>query len=46
MTETVYSLKIFQWIERDVVDNIILNCEDRPFWSGEIIMMEWEKSNW
>jgi CRP-like cAMP-binding protein len=45
MTETVYSLKIFQWIERDVVDNIILNCEDRTFWSGEIIMMEWEQSN-
>jgi cGMP-dependent protein kinase len=46
MTETVYSLKIFQWIEKDVVDNIILNCEDRPYWSGEIIMMEWEQSNW
>ena len=45
MTETVYSLKIFQWIERDVVDNIILNCEDRVLWSGEIIMMEWEQSN-
>ena len=45
MTETVYALKIFQGIERDVVDNIILNCEDRAFWSGEIIMMEWEQSN-
>lgn len=45
MSETVYALKIFQWIERDVVDNIIINCEERNFWEGEIIMMEWEPSN-
>ena len=46
MTDTIYSLKIFQWIERDVVDKIILGCSEKKFWDGEMIMMEWEPSNW
>jgi CRP-like cAMP-binding protein len=45
MTETVYALKIFQWIDKDVVDNIILNCRDKTFGEGEMIMAEGETSN-
>ena len=45
MTETIYSLKIFQWIEKDIVDKIILSCHEKSFWNWEIIMMEGEESN-
>jgi len=46
MSKTVYLLKIFQWIEDDIVDKIILSCDEKKFWSEELILMEWEPSNW
>ena len=45
MPESIYSLKIFQGIERDTVDKIIKNCDERKFVDGEMILVEWEVSN-
>ncbi len=46
MPETIYNLEIFKWITNDVIDNIIQNCENREYPKWEMIIMEWEKSNW
>ena len=46
MTETIYNLAIFRWIERETVDSIISNCEEENFAAWEIIMMQWADSNW
>lgn len=46
MFERIYSLKIFEWIDIDVVKKIIINCEVREYSNWEIIIMEWEESNW
>jgi len=45
MTETIYNLAIFRWIERETVDSIILNCDEENFAAGEIIVMQWAESN-
>ena len=46
MTETIYNLAIFRGIERETVESIILNCEEENFWAWEIIMLQWDESNW
>ena len=45
MPESIFNLRIFQWIERSVVENIILMCEEREFESGHIILTEWAETN-
>lgn len=46
MPESIYSLEIFKWIPNEIVDKIILNCEDRFFKVWEVIIQEWDESNW
>ncbi len=46
MPENIYSLKIFEWIDKDIIDSIIENCEMREISNWEIIIAEWEESNW
>lgn len=46
MPESIFALEIFKWIPRDVVENIIANCPEKNFSQGEIVIMEWEESNW
>ena len=46
MFERIYSLKIFEWIDKEIIDNIIKNCEVRKYLQREIIIMEHEESNW
>ena len=45
MTETIYNLAIFKWIERETVESIIANCEEENFAEGELIMIQWTPSN-
>ncbi|RAL57603.1 hypothetical protein BLD25_01575 [Candidatus Gracilibacteria bacterium GN02-872] len=45
MFERIYSLKIFEGIDKEIIDNIIKNCEIRKYLQGEIIIMEHEESN-
>lgn len=46
MPESIYSLKIFEWFDKEVIDSIINNCEIRAISSWEMIIVEWEESNW
>lgn len=46
MPENIYNLEIFKWISHDVIEHIILNCNDRLYSVWEMIITEWEKSNW
>ena len=46
MLESIYNLEIFKWIDHDVIDGIIIQCEEREYSKGEMIIIEWEKSNW
>ena len=45
MLEAIYNLKIFSWMDKEIVERIILKCEEEKFSKGEIIIAEWEKSN-
>ena len=45
MIESIYNLEIFKWVERDVIENILLNCEERKYSTGEMIITEWMISN-
>lgn len=45
MFERIYSLKIFEWIEKETISKIIKECEIREYLEWEIIMMEWAESN-
>jgi len=44
--DNIYELKIFEWIDTNIVEDIINNCEHRIFQDGEIIIMQAEESNW
>jgi len=46
MSEDIYSLKIFNWIKKDIVEQVINNSPEKAFKSGEIILLEWTSSNW
>lgn len=46
MPETLFNLKIFKWIEKSVVEEIILNSDEKSFKTWEIIILEWAPSNW
>lgn len=45
MPESIFNLRIFQGIDRSVVENIIISCEERDFEQGSIILTEWAQSN-
>lgn len=46
MLESIYSLKIFHWFDKEIVDSIVNNCEHRKYSMWELIIAEWEMSNW
>jgi len=46
MPESIFNLKIFRWIDKEVVEDIILHSNEKSFSESEIIMLEWEDSNW
>ncbi len=46
MPESIYSLKIFEWFDKEIIDSIINNCEIRYITAWEMIIVEWEESNW
>ena len=46
MPESIYNLEIFKWIDKSVIDSIILECEERKYSAWEMIIIEWEESNW
>lgn len=46
MPESIFTLKIFHGLDKSVIKSIIDNCESRDYWDGEMIIMEWEESNW
>lgn len=45
MPESIYNLSIFQWIEKETIDKIITNCEERTYDEHTMILMEGEESN-
>ncbi len=40
------NLKIFDWIESQIIDNILATAKVEYFNKGDIIFTEWEASNW
>lgn len=46
MPETIYNLEIFKGIDKNIIDSIILECEERKYSAWEMIIIEWEESNW
>lgn len=46
MPENIYLLKIFEGIDKDIIKDIVKNCELREYSSQEVIIMEGEESNW
>ena len=46
MPESIFKLKIFNWIDKEVVEDIIVNSEEKEFKTWEMILTEWDSSNW
>lgn len=42
----IYDLQIFSGIEKNEIDDLIKNLRKEIFKSGEIIIRQWEESNW
>ncbi|MCP4524170.1 MAG: cyclic nucleotide-binding domain-containing protein [Candidatus Gracilibacteria bacterium] len=45
MPESIFALKIFQGIEKDIIQSIIDSCDIRHYEEGEMIIIEGEMSN-
>lgn len=45
-SNNIYSLKIFEGFDKEIVDKIVNNCETRKYDKWNIILFEWEESNW
>jgi len=45
MENNIYNLGIFKWINKEVVDEIIMQAPIENFKAWEIIILEWDKSN-
>ncbi len=46
MPKDIYSLEIFKWIEKEIVDNIVNNCPTKEYKNWDTILIEWNDSNW
>lgn len=46
MSESILNLEIFKWIDKNIVEEIILAAPEKTFESWEIILLEWSESNW
>lgn len=46
MPESIYSLEIFKWIDKETIDNIVNNCPIKEFKKWETILVENDESNW
>lgn len=46
MPENIYHLKIFAWIEKEIVDWIISSAPIKSFDKWDLIIKEWDLSNW
>lgn len=46
MLEKIYSLKIFEWIDKNIIDDIIESCQERQYTSWEVILKQKAPSNW
>lgn len=44
--QEIYSLKIFNWVDKNIIDLIIKNSSIEKFNPWEVILSKWEKSNW
>lgn len=42
----IYDLQIFSGIEKNEIDDLIKNLRKEIFKNGEIIIRQWEESNW
>lgn len=44
--QEILNLKIFNWLNKETIDFILKNSNIETFSSWEIILMQWEESNW
>lgn len=42
----IYDLKIFEWIEKEIIDDILSSSKEIKYEKWSIIILEWEESNW
>lgn len=42
----LYNLKIFSWVEKNIVDEILINSSIENFNAWDVILREWQTSNW
>lgn len=46
MSENILNLEIFKWIDEKIVEEIILSVPEKVFKAWEILILEWNESNW
>lgn len=42
----LYNLKIFSWVEKNIIDNILNNSPTEHYSPGEIVVSQGDESNW
>jgi CRP-like cAMP-binding protein len=43
--QKIYELKIFQWVEKDVIDAVLENSEKENYHPWDTILQQWDESN-
>jgi len=45
MPESILNLEIFSWIDKNIIEEIILSIPEREYKAWELILIEWTPSN-
>jgi hypothetical protein len=43
---SIYDLKIFSWLKKEIIDEILTNSSTEEFSTWDIILKQWQFSNW
>lgn len=46
MNDAIYNLKIFADLDKNIIDEIISNSKKEYYQTWEIILLQWDESNW
>ncbi len=46
MPESIFNLKIFRWIDKNTIEEIVLNAPEKTFQTWELLFIQWTPSNW
>lgn len=46
MWDNIFDLKIFEWIDKNIVKKILVCCKRKNYNTWDVVIFQWDESNW